>query len=1147
MRFSMLSLRAKRVISSVLALVLVLSVVGSLFFNHATAAPQTAQGASFIQRSDGVWLWPVEEYSISDWAGCNAYKTPVECYLCKRYRGISHTVTCEANHTTLYFGHNGIDIPVTYKNVRAMADGKVILQHNVDDNARGKYIIIEHQLGNGWSYYSYYQHLNSIAVNYGAIVKAGDTIGQSGSTGVGTDAHLHVGLLLGHSGESNPIGKLEGGPDWVITPGFQEGRILNNPALNSPAGRPADPCQCGENLTLHAGSVMYTLNKNEVNIGEAVQKCTHEYNAVETPATCETDGSTTYTCSKCGDSYTEGIPALGHDYYGVGTAPTCSSAGYTTYTCTRCGDGYALDPNESWSEWSDIYPEGFSASLIQEKTEYRYRDKEFTTSASNELDGWTLIGPTTVYGDYGSWSAWSDTPVSASDERKVETRTVWPYYYFLCTNCGAHMHGYGSCYTWAGGCGAATYVSGWREVWSTTSWDNAGFGDWYGTGKYYAYVDGQLVFQNTGVSSKNQYRYCTREIIDGYSFYRWGEWSEWSDTAYTATDDRNVESRTLYRYYTGPLGEHDWDQGIVTEESTCVAEGVKTHTCQICGEVENRSIPVSDHHYTSEVIGATCTEYSYIRYTCIDCGHSYEVHADEDYSEWSEDYPEGVDGELIESKIEYRYSDYETITSYEPELDGYELIGSEWQESASGTITYASSWPSGFSTSHNLYAAYNHSPKSASETVTDKTVINSDNHTGYIYWHWCRGTYAGGPINRTISDHYTGEYNKFHAFYTTSSGSEFDPSGIYGYGAHYYANGSCCSDSYWYYPISVKTQNYTSYRNLFTYGRWSDWSEWSETEYIENMSRRVENRTLYRYLIAPSGEHSWDAGVVTKEPTEETEGERLYTCTACGATRTETIPVIGHEHRYEAIATAPTCTERGYTTYTCRCGESYTADYVDALGHAWGDWIVIQEPTTTENGVEEHTCTRCGHAEQRSIAKLENPFNDVAPGSFFYEPVMWAIENGITNGTSATTFGPNDQCMRAHVVTFLWRAVGSPEPKLMVNPFVDVKPTDFYYRPVLWALENGITSGMDATHFGPTAYCNRAQVVTFLYRTMGSPDVGAAINPFTDVAAGSFYEKPVLWAVENGVTAGLSATSFGPNSICNRAQIVTFLYRAFVD
>ena len=293
--------------------------------------------------------------------------------------------------------------------------------------------------------------------------------------------------------------------------------------------------------------------------------------------------------------------------------------------------------------------------------------------------------------------------------------------------------------------------------------------------------------------------------------------------------------------------------------------------------------------------------------------------------------------------------------------------------------------------------------------------------------------------------------------------------------------------------------------------------------------------------------HRWDKGVVTREPTEDTEGERLYTCTACGATKTEPIPVIGHEHRYEAVVTAPTCTERGYTTYTCKCGESYVADYVDALGHSFGEWIVIQEPTTTEDGLEERSCSRCGHIEQRTVAKLENPFNDVAPGSFYYEPVMWAIENGITNGTSATTFGPNDQCMRAHVVTFLWRAVGSPEPTRTDNPFVDVKPGDFYYKPVLWALEYGITSGMDAIHFGPTSYCNRAQVVTFLYRTMGSPELESAENPFTDVSKGSFYEKPVLWAVQNGITNGLSATTFGPNAICNRAQIVTFLYRAFVN
>ena len=219
----------------------------------------------------------------------------------------------------------------------------------------------------------------------------------------------------------------------------------------------------------------------------------------------------------------------------------------------------------------------------------------------------------------------------------------------------------------------------------------------------------------------------------------------------------------------------------------------------------------------------------------------------------------------------------------------------------------------------------------------------------------------------------------------------------------------------------------------------------------------------------------------------------------------------------------------------------------DTPDHDFSGWTMVKEPTTTSEGLESRYCYHCDFEETRTVARLKITFTDVVSGTFYYEPVMWAVENGITNGISATTFGPNDQCMRAHVVTFLWRAAGSPEPNQTDNPFVDVKPSDFYYEPVLWALENGITSGMDATHFGPTSYCNRAQVVTFLYRTMESPEIAATTNPFTDVQASSFYEKPVLWAVENGITNGLSATAFGPNTICNRAQIVTFLYRAFVE
>ncbi len=173
------------------------------------------------------------------------------------------------------------------------------------------------------------------------------------------------------------------------------------------------------------------------------------------------------------------------------------------------------------------------------------------------------------------------------------------------------------------------------------------------------------------------------------------------------------------------------------------------------------------------------------------------------------------------------------------------------------------------------------------------------------------------------------------------------------------------------------------------------------------------------------------------------------------------------------------------------------------------------------------------------------PFADVKTTDYCYEPVLWAVSNEITTGLSAAKFGPNNYCTRAQVVTFLWRTAGCPEPTSAKNPFTDVYPSDYYYQAVLWAVEEGITTGLSATKFGPDNYCTRAQVATFLWRYCDSPKPAYGYNPFSDVKSSEYYYDAVLWAVEYGITTGVDSTHFAPSDTCTRGQIVTFLYRTF--
>ena len=331
-------------------------------------------------------------------------------------------------------------------------------------------------------------------------------------------------------------------------------------------------------------------------------------------------------------------------------------------------------------------------------------------------------------------------------------------------------------------------------------------------------------------------------------------------------------------------------------------------------------------------------------------------------------------------------------------------------------------------------------------------------------------------------------------------------------------------------------------------------------------------------------------------------GTATYTCTKCGDSYTESVAATGHSFTTKASsskATDATCTAAA--TYYVQCdncavvSDSKTVPVGDANGHT-------PAAAVEENRVEA-TCTAAGsydevvycsvcNAEisraQKTIDKLphdfgnnleyckngcgtknpnyvppynpphkpsvkpnptpskpetpENPFVDVKKDDYYYDAVIWAVGKGIAKGVTDTTFQPNASCTRAEIVTFLYRAAGSPEPTNKVNPFTDVAEDSYYYKAVLWAVEKGIAKGTSETTFSPNDTCTRGQAVAFLYRYANSPAVSGS-NSFADVSETAYYYDATLWAVSEKVTEGTSATTFSPNDLCTRGQIVTFLYR----
>lgn len=293
----------------------------------------------------------------------------------------------------------------------------------------------------------------------------------------------------------------------------------------------------------------------------------------------------------------------------------------------------------------------------------------------------------------------------------------------------------------------------------------------------------------------------------------------------------------------------------------------------------------------------------------------------------------------------------------------------------------------------------------------------------------------------------------------------------------------------------------------------------------------------------------------TKNITEQTAVDAMATAienAIAGLTRKSSGSSGSSTPRYEVtapgqtaggtVSVSPKNAAKGSTvTITVTPAEGYEVGSVTAKD-AKGNTIAV-----TDKGNGKYTFIMPGSKVSIGTAFTKtpetSPFDDVSVDAYYFDAVKWAADKGITGGVSDNLFAPDDGCTRAHIVTFLWRAAGSPEPKSMAG-FTDVSASAYYAKAVAWAVENGVTNGTTATTFDPDAVCTRAQAVAFLARALNGK--GGSAAAFTDVPADSYYADAVAWAVANSVTNGVSSDRFAPNNRCTRAQITAFLYRAYV-
>ena len=371
---------------------------------------------------------------------------------------------------------------------------------------------------------------------------------------------------------------------------------------------------------------------------------------------------------------------------------------------------------------------------------------------------------------------------------------------------------------------------------------------------------------------------------------------------------------------------HSFGAWTVTN-ATCVANGSKTRTCSVCGYKETETITSGGHTYNVRTRQATCQSYEVYEFTCSSCGDYYSLSADQLASSWIDYLPAGMSSSQFNTKTQYRYSDYQTMTSTATSMAGYTLKGSQWIQSGSGTVNYVDTWPSGYYTSNSNYSKYNNkaSKVTSGETTTTKTTVNSDKVVGYLYYHWC---YADSYYSSASK---SGSYTTFHTYYSTTNPDSYtcDTSDMSYKTAH-----STCSNSDWFFVVEVYAQSYTTYTKQFTYERWTDFSGWSDAPVAASATRKVETRTVYQLKNASLGTHVWSGD----------------SCSICGET-------CNHQFSNGVCTLCGEACDHNYINGVCSvCGKACAHDYSEGVCIACGK--------VCSHSFSGGKCTVCGMEEK---------------------------------------------------------------------------------------------------------------------------------------------------------------------------------------